>query len=213
MKKYHDELLRNIYELAVKLEDQPDNSQVLNRFIALIKVETMKSVALPAQYYVLGIKNLEMLHSITWNKQQTTYMDVEVIINNLIILLKARSPKQLRLSSEFINLIVKNMEVIQYAAYRGLWTTVKHSLKSFYEEVDNNYGWDFYVRKQAEYVKEHPGCDDWRHTTDEGIKAYNAYWDYCNSLRPSWPVQRVVNIIRKLVTIVDMIYNEGEDLS
>ena len=134
MKKYHDQVLRNIYKLVVPKDDGDYNDPDIH-------AELLTSAALPAHCYVAGFKNLNHIYDVCNNGQNTTTRDLYIIASQLLILLKKRSYKQHRMPFEFYNYIETKLIELKNSFCFIMVSKSTDILVNTLMELDEKYGY------------------------------------------------------------------------
>jgi len=172
MKKYHDQLLRNIHGLLINSDD----SEFLKN---QIYAEVLQSVALPASAYA-EFKNIRFIRDLVYNGQQTSISDIVIIVAAMADLLKARSYKQHNMPLEFYQYLCEQITDIAYELCHGGAYSAKDMLEKTVVYLDLHYGWKTQAIKMKRYELKHPiplnKLGSSRFDYEELDPAYVAYW-------------------------------------
>lgn len=166
MRKYHDQVLRNIYKLVIDPEtglyNDPD-----------IHAELLTSCALPAHCYVAGFKNLQHAYGVCVNEQHTTIKDITFIVDHLLKLLNARTYKQQRMPLAFHKFITTRLSVLNTLLADGYYHEALANLTLSIERLEIDWGYTKQRELIQQYEKENPAPSIWYHNLDP---MYQDYW-------------------------------------
>ena len=172
MKKYHDQVLRNIYKLVVNEDDEYNDPDIY--------AELLTTAALPAHCYKYGFKNLNHLIDVVHNEQNTSMRDLHFLTTQAIDLLLARSAKQHHMPLKFLNYIVTQLEVLSVAFASKDVKSAQYILNDAINKLNAEYGWDTQHATMHNYEKDYPipksanGRD--YYDADYVNPEYQAYW-------------------------------------
>ena len=173
MKKYHDQVLRNIYKLVVPKDDGDYNDPDIH-------AELLTSAALPAHCYVTGFKNINHIYDVCNNEQNTTTRDLYIIASQLLILLKKRSYKQHRMSFEFYNYIETKLIELKNSFCFIMVSKSTDILVNTLMELEEKYGYKKARELMQAYEAANPMPENQYGATwydNESTDAeYQAYW-------------------------------------
>lgn len=189
MKKMHDQLLRNIYEIA-------DSSEQDSAKISLIRQELYKSVALPAsEYPSTYLTKFTTIIEITNNGAQRTMDDISRLVNEAFNAVAGKTYKQLRVPEQFYDVMVAALSNLDDAIQNvflsdsqriSIMTAI---IDNTIDYLDNSYGYEAKRKKMDEYRAKHPDVNDllnqWKPIekyTPEEKELYVAYREFRKQL-------------------------------
>jgi hypothetical protein len=178
MRKYHDQVLRNIYKLVVPNDDGEYNDPD-------IYAELLKSSALPAHCYIQGFKNIKEAYNVCINGENTTERDLVFLTSEFIRLIKARTYKQHRVPEHFYNFIIRQFRMIYTDLVENNIPRAQAMIKASLMVLDAEFGY----KKQCElldaYEKENP-LPDWYHDDNPDVEyqtQWKKYFDFRKTIR------------------------------
>jgi len=185
MKKYHDQVLRNIYKLVVPNDDGEYNDPDIH-------AELLESAALPAHCYVAGFKSIRHLIDVCTNDQNRTMKDLKQLSASFLTFLELHSYKQHRMPQEFHSMLVetfkglsKEIEIFYFT--RSNHRAVQAYILETFEKYDETYGWAAHRLQMENYRLAHPELGyyyEYNKRDDvEYQDAWDKYWAYCKSTR------------------------------
>ena len=169
MKKYHDQVLRNIYELVVPNDDGVYNDPD-------IYAELLSSSALPAHCYVAGFKSIRHLIDVCTNEQNRSLEDLEKLSTSFLTFLESRSYKQHRMPQEFHSFLVETFTDLRRLARRQPELIEEYILETF-KAYDEKYSWAAHRLQMEDYRKAHPELGEWYEYSRRDDVEYQAAWD------------------------------------
>jgi len=185
MKKYHDQVLRNIYELVVPNDDGVYNDPD-------IYAELLTSSALPAHCYVAGFKSIRHLIEVCTNEQNRSLEDLEKLSTSFLAFLESRSYKQHRMPQEFHSFLVETFRNLTMLARNNYLVVPNKDVQEYiletFNKYDEKYGWAAHRLLMENYRLAHPELGEWyeydsRRDDVEYQAAWNKYWAYYKATR------------------------------
>ena len=180
MKKYHDQVLRNIYELVVPNDDGEYNDPDIH-------AELLNSAALPAHCYVAGFKSIRHLIDVCTNEQNRTMKDLEKLSASFLMFLESRSYKQHRMPQEFHSMLVETFMDLSRLTHNRQFELSKEYILETFKKYDEKYGWAAHRLQMEKYRLAHPELGDWylydRRDDVEYQAAWDKYWAYYKETR------------------------------
>lgn len=206
MKKYHDQVLRNIYKLVVPKDDGDYNDPE-------IFTELLTSSALPAHCYVTGFKNLNHAYDVCNNEQNTSTRDLYFLSSQFLNFLLTRSYKQHHMPKEFYEFIAKQLIELKNSFHISMLGHATDILTDTIMELEEKYGYKKSYELMQAYESANPmpknsHGSDWYE--DESNNAeYQAYWTKYFAYRKTvrfgayWTFRRIFeNMLSQLMKAV-----------
>ena len=180
MKKYHDQVLRDIHNEVISDGIMSSAPVLRNKIRELV----LTSSALPARYYYKGFKNLDHLSDVAANGQNTSMMDLEFLSVELLRLVTARSPKSHHVSQEFYDFIVETVTNLRDLFYDREYNAADRDLDIALNELKAKFSWRAVRAKLDKFIADNPmpiqpdGCEWKKYSDYRRSIEFGAYWRY-----------------------------------
>lgn len=159
MKKMHDQLLRNIYELA--FTKTSGNGSLSADVVYQIVEETKKSRALPAHCYELErLTKLQTIYEIAYNGYSNSLVDIMLLVEALTGLFDTRSFKQMRMPVEAYDYLKRGISEFNYALKAHSHTFQVSILQDLLVYIKQHFTYEIFAVNYAKLKAEHPEIDN-----------------------------------------------------